>query len=252
MHSEDYEHRNLQMGNYLGLKFEEGWFFTIIQETEYIELKPWILMNSSDTRGTISANTAGSQDDEIEDTIARHLVEPADDEQNLIFQLSVGIAPSRMQVYPIFGRDRSPNLQGGAEPQDPQVPMTGFDTPYNNPTSQGEIFTVDGMSNLSLQAYNPMDEAEEARLSIGVNKMKYVVIDDVEVMADFVQGRRPVRAHPVGLGSQTSEQVRTPTWMEDAFGDAIKTTEEILEESENTNAPASGGAAGSVPGTNMG
>ena len=233
MQDENPNHRLLQTGNYAGLKFEEGWFFIHILETEYIELKPYILMNETNERDEIAPEMAGSADDEILDQVERQLVAPRRNERNLLFQNFVGVAPSRMQLYPVFGRDRSPNLVGGAEPGNPQVPLNGYDSPYNNPSVQGELFTAEGINDLKLQAYNPMDEAAEARVSFHVNKLKYAVIDDLSRMGGFLRGEIPWRSHAVGLGAQTNDQVRAPSWMLDKFGDAIYTTREILEDTDN-------------------
>lgn len=229
MQNESYNHRVLQVGNYVGLKFEEGWWFLHVLENEYIELKPWILMNEDNEREPIAPQTAGSPDDEIVDAVERQLVTPRSNEQNLVFQLMVGASPSRMQVYPIYGRDRRPNLVGGAEPGSPQVPISGYDSPYNNPSKFGEFFTVNGISDLQLQAYNPMDEPAEARISFGVNKFKYAVVDDINTMRGFIQGQAPWRSHVMGLGAQRNDQVRAPSWLMDNFGDAVMSTREILE-----------------------
>lgn len=236
MQDENPNHRVLKTGNYAGLKFEQGWFFVHVLETEYIELKPWILLNENNERGEIGAQTAGSTDDEIVDEVDRRLLTPRQSEQNMLFQLFVGVAPSRMQIYPRFGRDSTPNLVGGAGPGSPQVPLTGFDSPYNNPSQQGEVITVNGMESLALQAYNPMDEPAEARLSFGVNKMKYVVIDDENVMLSFLQGQRPFREHPVGLGAQDRDQMKAPGWLMDKFGDAVLSTQEIFERADTETA----------------
>lgn len=252
MQDENPNHRVLKTGHYAGLKFEEGWFFIHVLETEFVELKPWILLNENQNRDVIAANTAGSTDDEIVDEVERHLVTPRTNEQNLVFQLMVGVAPSRMRIYPLFGRDRSPNLTGGAEPGSPQVAFDGFDSPYNNPSTQAEFFTLNGTDQLQLQAFNPMSEPAEARVSFHVNKMKYAVIDDVGVMADFIQGRKTFRDHTMGLGSQTNEQLRAPGWLMDKFGDVVMTTQEILEATEDENNTASGRVGGRLPDANMG
>lgn len=241
MHDYNFRNRLLKTGHYVGLKFQEGWFFAHVLETEYIELKPWILMNENDERDAIAGETAGSEDDEILDHVERQLVTPRDNEQNLIFQLFTGIAPSRMQIYPFFGRDRSPNLTGGATPESHQVPLSGYDSPYNNPTAQSELVTVNSMDDLALQAYNPMDEESEARVSFHVNKIHYAAVEDPNVMRGFIQGQIPFRDHPMGLAAQKNEQLRAPGWMKSRFGDLIKSTSEIIEESDGTASPNGSG-----------
>ena len=235
MRKETIETRLLETSNYLGLKFKQGWWFVQVLETEFIELKPWTLLNENGNRAEIGANTAGSEDDEIVDERDRHYIIPRDDEQNLIFQIQYGIDPSRMQIYPFWGRDRVPNLRGTAEPGEQQIPISGFDSPYNDPTQQSEFYTVNDMEFPSLQAYNPQDEAEEAKLSFHVNKMKYATIEDIGTQRAFLQGQLPCRLTPMGLGAQERDQLRAPQWLTDAFGQSIRTTEQILNSNESSN-----------------
>lgn len=222
----------LQPGNFVGMEFQEGWWFIQVLGSEFIELKPWILLNENEERDVIAAQTAGSQDDEIVDTVDRNFLIPQESEQNLVFHIQFGIAPSRMQVYPIFGRERAPNLRGTAEPGTPQVPVTGFDSPYNEPSEQMEMFIVNNQDIPSFQAFNPTDEALEARLSFHVNKLKYATVTDVNLMKAMLQGQQPFRSHMTGLGVQDADKLRVPNWLSDAFGDHILETEEILKEGD--------------------
>lgn len=250
MRQETRDPRSLKTSNYLGLKFsDEGWWFVQILETEFIELKPWILLNENGNRAEIAAQTAGSEDDEFVDTTGRNYLVPRDDEQNLIFQVQFGIAPSRMQIYPFFGRDRVPNLRGTAEPGEPQVPYTGFDSPYNNPSRKAELFTINDMEFPKLQAFNPMDEAAEAKLSFHVTKMKYATIDDQDTQRALLQGQIPARFSPMGLGAQARDQLKIPNWLRDAFGQHIRTTEDILSTADGTSTPP---VAGQLEGTTQG
>lgn len=226
-----YKHnRQVETGNYVGLKFDDGWMFLNVLEVERIDLKPYVLYNEDNEREEIAPRTAGTTDDEIIDELGRQLVEPNDSAKELMFQVLVGVAPSRMQVYPMYGRNRAPNLRGGAEPGDPQVPLTGYDSPYNNPSLQGEFFTTNDMNTLQLQAYNPMDEPKEARLSMYVNKFRYTVVENVDLMRSFIDGQVPFRSHPMGLGAKNTDQLSTPGWIESRFGDVILTTREIYQQ----------------------
>lgn len=228
MHNGRAESRILKTGHFAGLRFKQGWFFIHVLETEELELKPWTLMNENDNRDVIASETAGSKDDEFQDEIERHLINPSDNEENLVFQMHFGVAPSRMQIYPIFGRDRSPNLEEATEPGEPHHWITGADSPYNNPTNQAELFTVKDASQVSLQAYNPMPEPREARLSIHINKIRYAVVDDEDLMKSFIQGKTPFRDHTMGLGAQEGDQIKAPSWIMSKYGDQVKTTQEIL------------------------
>lgn len=233
MYDEYNNNRILQTGNYLGLKFSDGWVFLHVLESERIDLKPWILYNQNNEREAIPPRTAGSEDDEIKDEVNRHLVTPRDRERDQIFQLQVGIAEDRIQLYPQFGRDSNPNLVGGAEPGDPQVPVDGFDSPYNDPSERGEFFSLNDIDDFALQAYNPTDEPLEARISFHVNKFRYAVLEDRGMMRGFLQGQIPWKDHIMGLGASQNDQIRAPGWFTERFGDNIYTTEEILNYSGN-------------------
>lgn len=219
----------LQPGHFLGLKFEEGWWFIQVIGTEYVELKPWILLNESDNRAEIAATTAGSEDDEIEDTLNNRIIEPNDSARNTIFQVRYGIDPSRVQIFPIFGRDRNTALERYDEPGDPAPIVNGHDSPYNDPTEETEFFYVNSMSPVSIQAYNPMDVASEARLSIHVNKLRYTTITDRSLMKAMLQGQKRAKISNAGMGVRNADQIEMPNWLNDAFGEHIYTTREILD-----------------------
>lgn len=227
----------LKPGMFAGLKFDEGWWFIQVVGNEYVELKPFVLQNSNENRATIAADTSGVNTDQIEDSQQRLVVEPDDDERNTVFQIMYGIAPSRMQVFTLYGRDRNEALQDYDEPGDPAAYVNGFDSPYNNPTREAELFYVNSMSPLRLQAFNPMDEAAEATLSFHVNKLRYTTITDQELMKAMLQGQQPARLKMLGEGVQNRNQVGVPNWVNEAFGEHIMTTEEILN----------GGSAGGSP-----
>lgn len=250
MPKQDITEKFLQTGHFLGLKFDEGWWFVHILETEMDTLKPWILLNENENRAAIAAGTAGTEDN-IRNTVGEEIIIPDDDEKDLIFQARVGIAPSRMQLFYVYGRERNNALQSYDEPGDPAPIINGFDSPYNDPAPITEVFPINDMSPLRLQAYNPMDEAEEARLSIHVNKMKYATVTNVDLMNSFLQGQLRARLSPAGRGAQRQDQIRAPGWLQDTFGDHILTTEEIFQQSEG-GLQGAGSASEIVSGVNGG
>lgn len=230
MNHKQRDNRFMKEGHFGGLKLDDGWFFYQVIGTEYVELKPYILLNENGNRSAIAAETAGSDQEEIDDTFDNKLVEPDDDERNSLFQILYGVAPSRMQVYLLFGRDRTVSLQDYDSPGEPAAYVNGFDSPYNNPSPQSELFYINDMSPLRVQAYNPMPVAEEARVSFHVNKMRYVAVTDKGLMKAMLQGQQPANLAMAGLGIQNSDQTGVPTWLNEAFGEHIHTTQEILDE----------------------
>lgn len=203
--------------------------------TSELEIKPWILLNNEGNRTNIPANTAGNFD-EIQDSNSRRLLEPNDSERNLVWQILFGVSPSRMQLIPEFGRDQNLGMEDALQAGEDEIWVTGFDSPYNNPSPQSEVFYVNDMERLKLQAFNPMDEAKEARLSIHINKIRYATVTNVDMMKAMLQGQIPAHKHMMGLGAQNRHQLSVPEWLEDIFGEHIKTTEEILTEGDATKA----------------
>lgn len=232
MQDNPYNNGLLRTGMFAGLHFDQGWFFIQTLDTEYIELKPWILLNENETRAEIAAQTAGSTDDEVVDENGRYFLLPSDQEQDMVFQIQYGISPSRVQIYPFYGRDRTPNLESTAEPGTPQVPVSGYDSPYNNPNPTAELFAVNSQSKPAFQAFNPMDDATEARLSFHVNKVKYAVVEDIDLMRAMLQGNQPARLHSMGLGAQKRDRINAPSWLMDVFGENVHTTQELISESD--------------------
>jgi len=80
MHNLKQEGRLVRSGHYVGLKFDDGWWFIKVLNTSVEELKPWQLLNQNGNRAEINAETAGNQD-EIRDNQNRLLLEPNDDER---------------------------------------------------------------------------------------------------------------------------------------------------------------------------
>jgi hypothetical protein len=233
------EEKFLRTGHFLGLKFQEGWWFIHVLETEMDILKPWILLNENENRGPIGAQTSGTEDD-IDDINANPILIPGDQQKELLFQARIGIAPSRMQLFYLYGRERNNALEIYDEGGDPAPIVNGFDSPYNNPEPISEVFTLNDMAPLRLQAFNPMDEAKEARISVHVNKIKYATVTNVNLMNSFLQGQIPARLQPAGRGAERENQIRAPNWLRSTFGEHIKTTQSIFEEADQQGIQGSG------------
>lgn len=229
------EPNRLDSGHFLGLKFKEGWWFTQVLSVSELELKPWILLNENDNRAEIASQTAGNKD-EVRDSVSRRLLEPNDDERDLIFQIHVGIAPSRMQLYPSFGREQNLGLEDNIATGEDEHWVTGYDSPYNNPSEQSEIFYINDMSRLKLQAYNPMDRAEEAKVSFHVNKIHYGTVTDVNMQKALLRNQIRSKKEPVGLGAKEEDQLSAPNWLKRAFGEHIRSTGEIIKKGDSNKA----------------
>lgn len=222
-------------GHYLGLKFDEGWWFVQVLGTAFQEVKPWTLLNESGDRDVIASDDVGERD-EFRDSQGRLLLEPNDSERGTINQLLFGVAPSRVQLFPYFGRNQNVGLEDSIQPGENEVWVDGFSSPYNNPSRQSEVYYINDMSRLKISAYNPMDEPVEAKVSIAVNKIQYATVSDVNVMKAMLQNQIPVHKHMMGLGVTSANQLKMPSWLRSSFGEHIKDTEEILDEGDTSQA----------------
>lgn len=228
MKPEQRDTRLVQTGDRIGLKFEGGWWFLQAVGTEYVEMKPWTLQNASGNRAAIAAKSAGSDADNIEDSNQNKILEPEKNHRDTVNQILWGVAPSRMQVFTLFGRNRNTSLQNYDKPGDPAAFVDGYDSPYDDPSPVTETFYVNAMSPLRLQAYNPMDTAHEAKVSFHVNKIRYNTITDESLMKAMLQGQVPARLIMMGQGVAQADQLQAPDWVTEAFGSDIYTTSQIL------------------------
>lgn len=244
MNTDQRDNRKTQISHALGLKFQQGYFFVRIIGREYVEAKPFVLRNENGNRAELAAGEVGVDNDQIQDQNGNTLLRPNEDEKNLIFHQMYGVSPSRAQVFEIFGRNRNNNLQDFDAPGEIAAYTAGYDSPYNNPTRESEMFTVAEQTRPKLQAYNPTSEAITARASFHVEKLRYSVIEDEDTQKAMLQGNIPSRIAAVGGGVQDNGQVRAPEWLTDLFGDSVRTASEILTTEGSSN--GTGAANGSV------
>ena len=250
MNLEQRDTRRLRASNLVGLAFDEGWLFVRVTATEQVEIKPYTLKNENGNRAALSPNAAGTTNDEITDEADNNLIRPPKEDKNLIYHVMYGVAPSRAQVFEMFGRDRNNGIENYDEPGDPAPITNGFDSPYNDPTEEAEMFVVAEQSAPKLQAFNPTEESTEVNVSLHVNKLRYGVITDVSVQKAMLQGQIPFKSYPMGGGAQDNDRVSLPSWLNERFGEHIRTTQEILastsEDEESDDDPElPGGGTGS-------
>lgn len=227
----------LRTGHYVGLHFQEGWWFLQTIGQTQVEMKPFILRNDNENRAEISAESAGSEVDEIRDGTGRNLIVPRESERDTVYQVSLGISPSPMQLFFKFGRKRAQELEDYAEPGDPAPVVNGFDSPYNNPTREATFFSVNDMEFPRIQAYNPTSEPREAKVSVHVNKIMYATVTDKSLMKAFLQQKFPCKLHEMGMGVKKRDRLDIPDWLGKQFGEHIYTTKEILSAEEDEGGP---------------
>lgn len=237
----------LRPGHLAGLKFDDGWWFIQCIGTEYVEIKPWTLLNENDVRDVVGAGESGQNDQNIVDGSGNdRVLEPNDEDRNTVHQLFFGVAPSRMQLFSLFGRDRNVAIEDYDAPGEVGGYWSGNDTPYDNASPTTEVFYVNSMAPLRLQPYNPMDVAKEANVSFHINKVRYTTITDEDTQKAILQGQTPAKLHMMGLGVQNQNQVGVPSWLNEAFGEHIRSTEKILDPSSGNQQQQSARQIGSA------
>lgn len=135
----------------LGLKFAIGVtaavaYFKIKTVEMPITLKSYALGATDGGvtgRPAVAQSTIGTGWDEIKDTASRNWLEP--DVDNVVFQIFYGVAPSYAQIFQRFPSnvDRL-NLIGAREIGGKVGAISGFDSPFRNPSALTEFFTLRG------------------------------------------------------------------------------------------------------------
>lgn len=238
MHNLKKEGRMVRSGHYVGLKFDDAWWFIKVINSSVEELKPWQFLNDNGNRAEIAADTAGDQD-EVRDEQNRLLLEPNDDERGLVYQILTGVAPSRIQLFPFFGREQNLGLETSIEPGGDEVWINGFDSPYNDASEQSEVFYINDMSRLRFQAFNPNDEPLPAKASFHINKLHYATVTDINLMKAMLQNQVPCKKHSMGLGATPRDQLDVPNWLNTAFGQHLYSTSEITQNGDASQASGS-------------
>lgn len=219
----------LQGGHRLAVHWQDRWLFITVLNTETVQMKPYQLSDSDGNQEPLDPGEIGIDDDEIVDANGRNILEPKKTERDIINQVHFGIAPSRMNVHILHGRNYNRSLRDYEEPEDPAPILDGYTTPYSRPSPQhSEMFIFNDMEMPRLQAYNPMDEASPAKVSFHVRKLHYNVITNPKEQRGILQGQVPANIHSAGLGARDNDRIQAPGWLVDSFGQHMPTTNEIL------------------------
>lgn len=237
MKQNPYDNGMVRAGQRVLLKFEEGYLGLQVIGAQFLELKSYTLKNSNGDREELAGGELGTSENIVSFLNSNEqILEPEDSSRDTAYQIQLGISPSRMELYPRFGRQRTIGSGGqDAAPGNSLTPFTGEDSPYNNPSEQTEIFYVNDMEPLKLQPYNPTSEPLEANISVHINKLHYGVIRNPVVLRGMLQGQTPARLAEVGLGEKRRDQLEAPSWVLNSFGENLYSAVDLINSDFDTS-----------------
>lgn len=138
------------------------------------------------------------------DSSERKLLDP--DRENLVFHYFLGISPSRLELYRQFPQDVDRNsLKGVRTIGSGQGAITGFKSPYRNPSVRTEEFTIMQLYP-AYGFYNPLSYSVVPKIYIYANKYS---VDWVEHTVLSKEEKKKARYFT--LGGLT--RVEAPGWL---------------------------------------
>lgn len=211
----------LKEGQFLGLRFFDGWTFFRVLGKEVTNLTPYQL-ESALTTGSTSTSW---NDIPVSTTDDRNQLAPTREHKDQIYQIFYGISPSRAQIYwqYISRQDRgclvATRAEGGAVGH-----VDGEESPYRDPSIRSELFTLYDRSP-SFKAYNPTPDTIAVNMNFVVAKLYYFIVKNEQMIKDFLMGQRRCKFYTVGMPGE--DPVTIPSWLGELLGDVKKTPEEL-------------------------
>lgn len=118
---------------------------------------------------------------------------------NHVYQVFMGIKPSAIRQYLYYpsessrrGLDVKPIFS-----KSPYGYLDGFESPYNAPSEQSEIFIPKGID-IGFAWYNPLSVAKQIDLNLLVVKYLVKVVRDGDIVESMIKGKTPARIATVG------------------------------------------------------
>jgi hypothetical protein len=219
----------LQETHYLGLQFQDGWYFVRVTGREPSNLRHLIAYNTSTSpvvNPTPAATSTVNWDTvQVSATDTRYQLAPGDDHRGEIYQLFYGIYPSNVRAYfQLVSRQQRNNLVRQLEPGDDFGYITGEDSPYFDPAIKTEFFTVNQVFP-AFKIYNPATLPQTVYVNFQIMKYTYDVIKDPAMIKEFLEGKRRVKLYSMGL--DTDQMVTVPQWWADYFKGVPKNLSEV-------------------------
>lgn len=212
----------LEPGWLLALGFLEGWVCFRIKHKEWANLEPVSL-------GAVSALSNLSSYDELQDSQARHYLEPHT--EGLIYHSFWGVTPTRARIFVQY----PPRADIGSMLSIPRSEtgnigyIDGDKSPYAGPFSTAtELFTVKEKYP-QVQVYNPLnDSMYNVMLNIDQRHYTYQIVKDIVLIKDILIGRGRVKKYT--MGPAWPNVMTLPDWLKKAVGsELLAQTLKIME-----------------------
>lgn len=118
---------------------------------------------------------------------------------NHVYQVFMGIKPSAIRQYLYYpfeksrrGLDIKPIFS-----KSPYGYVDGFESPYNYPSEQTEIWIPKGVD-VGFAWHNPLNSAEQIDINLLILKYLVKVVRDADTVDNILKGRTPARIATVG------------------------------------------------------
>lgn len=211
----------LKEGQFLMLRFKQGWLGFRTMGREITNLTPYQLESSLAT-----VTTSTSWDDiPVSTTDDRVQIAPTREHKDQLYQVAYGISPSRAQIYEQFisRQDRgslvATRAEGGAVGHN-----DGEESPYRDPSIRTEFFSVYERSPV-FKAYNPTPDTIEVNMNFVIAKHFYYTIKTESLIKDFLTGQRRCKFYTMGMPGE--DPVSAPDWLAAQFEGVAKSLKDL-------------------------
>ena len=207
----------MEEGQFLGLRFDDGFYFFRIMGKEMTNLKPYQI-ESALAAGATSTTWNTVQNSA---TDSREQISPTKEHKDQIYQIRYGVSPSRMQVYYqyISRQDRGSlvgtRVEGGAVGH-----IDGEENPFMEvgDNQDTNLFTIYERTPV-FKAMNPTPSTSEVNLNFKIAKLYYTLINPKpndakkakDIVSKIMYGDRRCTFSTMGMPGES--QITAPTWL---------------------------------------
>lgn len=200
---------------FVGLLFDEGyWVVRLVRKQQRTVLDYGF--------GNIEAGSASDWMTPTDDE-GRYYLEPQD--QSIIYQIFLGIAPSTAKIYLSYPRrvDRM-NLITVREIPGNIGYWNGEMSPYDNPSPETELWTVEDLVPY-FNAENPgiTGKAQNIWVKFYVTPFSYKVVRDMALIRKFIDGEKRCRMITMG---DPDQPISAPSWILENYSRYMLAVEE--------------------------
>lgn len=218
-----HETRFLEVGYYLALNFQEGWFVSRITGRTWANLQPWSL-------GFCAAGGNLAAYDEIQDTQSRHYLEPPKTERELIYHSFYGVTPTPARTllqFPVRN-DLGSMLEINRTVTGNVGFIDGHKSPFWGPFSDETEFLTVNETYPAVDVFNPTsDDIANVKLNVDQRQYSYQVITDKALVKTLLVGQARVKKYT--MGTINPKPMKMPLWLQNLIGsDMLKYSTDVM------------------------